>query len=91
MCSVKSERFGMRHVTDKWLDENLRELAHQKTYTRHIKRQNVAFLKADRDPVKRISRRPACYLVRKEVGILKTDHPSLFGITFFPDSMDMNG
>jgi hypothetical protein len=52
MCSVKSERFGMRHVTDKWLDENLRELAHQKTYTRHIIRQNVAFLKADSDPAR---------------------------------------
>jgi hypothetical protein len=90
MCSEKSERFGMRHATDECLIENFSELAPQKTFTRDIKRQNVAFLKTDRDPVKRMSRRPACYLVRKEVGILKTDHSSLFGITFFPDSKDMN-
>jgi hypothetical protein len=81
----------MRHVTDECLIENFSELAPPKNYTRDIIRQNVAFLKTDRDPVKRMSRGPACYQVRKEVGILNAGHPSLFGITYFPNSMDMNG
>jgi hypothetical protein len=51
MCSEKSERFGMRHATDECLIENFSELAPKKTNPRNIKRQNVAFLKADRDPV----------------------------------------